>query len=80
MADGAVQVDGTYLTLAEVIDAIVGIVREAAAAAPLAGPQAGSDPRGRGLPLADAATDRHDRCSHGGWPSADADRRRSRGG
>lgn len=33
-ADGAIQVDGTYLTLAEVIDTIVGIVREAAAAHP----------------------------------------------
>ena len=34
MADGAVHVDGTHLTLAEVIDAIVAIVREAAAGLP----------------------------------------------
>jgi CMP/dCMP kinase len=31
-ADGAIQVDGTFLTLAEVIDVIVGIVRDACAA------------------------------------------------
>ena len=32
MADGAVHVDGTYQTLQEVIETVVGIVREAAAA------------------------------------------------
>ena len=31
MAEGAVHVDGTYMTLQEVIDTVVGIVREAAA-------------------------------------------------
>lgn len=33
-ADGALQVDGTYMTLAEVIDTIVGVVRDAAAGQP----------------------------------------------
>ena len=31
-ADGAVQVDGTFLTLEQVIETVVGIVREACAA------------------------------------------------
>ena len=61
MADGAVHVDGTYLTLEEVIDAIVGIVRGGRRPAALARPAGGPDSRGRGLPLLGAAaSDGHD--------------------